>query len=65
MDYDAAHQAVQAKYEERGATSGAGGHLQMGFPRWVHAPSTGSPPLLQLLSGALGSFFGQFSADCL
>ena len=33
MDYDAAHQAAALKWQERGPSSGAGGHLQMGVPR--------------------------------
>ena len=33
MDFDAAHQQVIRKFEERGVNGGAGGHLQMGIPR--------------------------------
>ena len=33
LDHDAAHQAAEQKFVERGERSGAGGHLQMGLPR--------------------------------
>ena len=55
MDYDAAQQAVVAKYEERGPASGAGGHLQMGVPRmtpWV-AKEIVTNPILEQLAAAL------------
>lgn len=57
MDYDAAHQAVALKWEERGARSGAGGHLQMGIPRmppFVQKEIVANPIIEQLAVAMLG-----------
>jgi len=57
MDYDAAHQSVELKWEERGARSGAGGHLQMGVPRmapFVQKELVSNPIIEQLAVVLLG-----------
>ncbi len=57
MDYDAAHQSVELKWEERGVRSGAGGHLQMGVPRmapFVPQEIVANPIIEQLAVALLG-----------
>jgi hypothetical protein len=57
MDYDAAHQAAALKWEERGPSSGAGGHLQMGVPRmapFVAKEIVANPIIEQLAVALLG-----------
>ena len=57
MDYDAAHQAAALKWQERGPSSGAGGHLQMGVPRmapFVAKEIVANPIIEQLAVALLG-----------